>query len=55
MRKQVLDNGRNAAWIHERDSFKNVVSGMCFLNDLSGDVHAHVTRPRHSGDEKNCT
>jgi hypothetical protein len=24
-------------------------------HNLSGDVHAHVTRVRHSGDEKNCT
>jgi hypothetical protein len=30
-------------------------SAVCFLNNLSGDVHAHVACLRHSGDEKNCT
>jgi hypothetical protein len=30
-----------------------VVSFACFLNDLSGDVRAHVTCVSHPGDEKN--
>jgi hypothetical protein len=32
---------------------RHVVSAVCFLNTLWGDVHAHVTRVRHAGDEKN--
>jgi len=28
---------------------------MFFLNNLVGDVHAHVTCVRHRGDEKNGT
>jgi hypothetical protein len=55
MRRQILGHGRKAAWTHGRSSFTHVVSGMFFLNNLSGDVHANVTRVRHPGDEKNCT
>ena len=31
-----------------------VVYAVCFFNNLSGDVHAHVTRGRSSGDVTNC-
>lgn len=55
MRQHALGNGRKAACIHGRGSCAPVVNAVCFLNNLSGDVHANVTRVRHPGDEKNCT
>ena len=55
MLKHALDNGQNAAWTHRFGSFTHIISGMFSLNDLSGDVHAHVTCVRHSGDENHCT
>jgi hypothetical protein len=53
MRKQTLGNGRRAALIPGRGSFTHAVSAVCFLNRLSGDFHANVTRVRNNGDEKN--
>jgi Putative DNA-binding domain len=47
------EHGRKAAWTLGRGAYTPVVSAVCFLNTLAGDVHAHVTRGRHRGDEKN--
>jgi hypothetical protein len=55
VRQRALHHGRKAAWPHGLGSFVAVVSFACFLNDLSGDVRAHVTCVRHPGDEKNGT
>jgi hypothetical protein len=55
MRKQALGNGRKAARTPGRGSFTHMVSGIVFLNNLSGDVHANVTCVRNRGDGKNCT
>jgi hypothetical protein len=53
MRRHAQGHGRKAAWTRGRGSFKHVVSGMFFLNNLSGDFHANVTCICNRGDEKN--